>query len=205
MQRLLQKNANFCHWTKNLLVFSKKLKKKKMLRVHEMLHGFLTIHPLLMRPRLSLISDSDVRVGRGEKGAEPRSCRKSWFSAETAEVRSHSSSVCNVNDVNHFSESHGKDPQWLSQGRRCRGTGVTLHGMSCLPPVILIPPPADTHTHTLTVPERKNLFFKNSKIFKELSTCLSGWEISIIITLCSQGLRPQMTCLCPEWIFADSL
>lgn len=40
---------------------------------------------------------------KGEKGAEPGSCRKSWFSAETAEVRSHSSSVCNVNDVNRFS------------------------------------------------------------------------------------------------------
>lgn len=88
MQCILQKNVNFCPWTKNSPVFSKKL--KKPLRLNKMLQGFLTIRPLLIRPRLSLISDSDVHVGRGKKGAEPRLCRKSWFSAETAELRSHS-------------------------------------------------------------------------------------------------------------------
>lgn len=92
----------------------------------------------------------------------------------------------------------GKDPGMLPGG-----TGVTQHGESSSPPVVLLLP----DTHIVTVPRKvKNLLFKNSKLFKEPSTCLSGWEISVIITTwCSQGLRPQMTCLCPERVFADSL
>lgn len=76
MQHILQKNVSFCHWTKTSLVFSKKLgkkqnkqpqNKKNTLRLNKILQGFLTIHPLPIRPRLSLISDSDVHVGRGER------------------------------------------------------------------------------------------------------------------------------------------
>lgn len=38
--------------------------------------------------------------------------------------------------------------------------------------------------HIVTVPKKvKKRLFKNSKLFKEPSTCLSGWEISVLLWL----------------------
>lgn len=160
----------------------------------------LTTHPLVTQPRLSLLPDSDVRVGRGARVRSHYHVERTDFVLK--QLRSYHTVHPSAMLMMEMAPATAMGRTHHDALKGCRWTAFRMHRKSCSPPAIILPPP--THTQYVMIPERKNLLFKYSKTFQELSTCQSGWEISIIITVCSQGLRPQMTCLCPEWIPADS-